>query len=144
MNYCKYWLDISSITPVFTAQLNIHEAVRRLPADPVELRKDAILCHMNEKQERRKVSCEKWKIKALLLTTWFKNYKRDSNSYCSIRTIDDYQKVENYLCKGNRKVGGGGGASGSAVNEMILRVIINLIPHRMTLEVQGPLKNRRK
>ena len=38
----------------------------------------------------------------------FENYKRDSNSYCSNRTIDDYQKVENYLCKRNRKWGGGG------------------------------------
>ena len=71
----------------------------------------------------------------------FENYKRDSNSYCSNRTIDDYQKVENYLCKGNRK---GRGASGSAVNEMIFIVIINLIPYRMTLEVQGPLKSRQK
>ena len=40
------------------------------------------------------------------------NYKRDSNSYCSNRTIDDYQKVENYLCKGNRKGGGGSGGEG--------------------------------
>ena len=74
----------------------------------------------------------------------FKNYKRDSNSYCSNRTIDDYQKVENGLCKGNKKGGGGGGAVESAVNEMILRVIINLIPYRITLEVQGPLKSRQK
>ena len=86
----------------------------------------------------------------------FENYKRDSNSYCSNTTIDDYQQVENYLCKGNRKgrgVGGGGcGVGGwgraveseSAVNEMIFRVIINLIPFWMTLEVQCPLKNRQK
>ena len=83
----------------------------------------------------------------------FENYKRDSNSYCSNTTIDDYQQVENYLCKGNRKGGGGGvgggggeegGASESAVNEMIFRVIVNLIPYRMTLEVQCPLKNRQK
>ena len=42
--------------------------------------------------------------------------------------------------------GGGeeGGASESAVNEMIFRVIVNLIPYRMTFEVQCPLKNRQK
>ena len=40
--------------------------------------------------------------------------------------------------------GKGGGESESAVNEMIFRVITNLIPYRMTLQVQCPLKNRQK
>ena len=45
--------------------------------------------------------------------------------------------------------GGGDGvlgfASGSAAVKMILRVIINLTPSdRMTLKVQGPLKDRQK
>ena len=40
--------------------------------------------------------------------------------------------------------GGRGGESESAVNEMIFRVITNLIPYRMTLQVQCPLKNREK
>ena len=61
----------------------------------------------------------------------FENYKRDSNSYCSNRTIDDYQKVENYYVRGTGSgggrgggggfgVGGEGGASEGAVDEMIL------------------------
>lgn len=41
--------------------------------------------------------------------------------------------------------GGLGFASGSAADKMILRVIINLTPSdRMTLKVQGPLKDRQK
>ena len=47
------------------------------------------------------------------------------------------------------KGGGGDGrlgfASKSAADKMILRVIINLTPSdRMTLKVQGPLKDRQK
>ena len=47
-------------------------------------------------------------------------------------------------------VGGGGDeglgfASGSAADKTILRLIINLTPSdRMTLKVQGPLKDRQK
>ena len=47
--------------------------------------------------------------------------------------------------------GGGGGdeglgfASGSVADKTILRLIINLTPSdRMTLKVQGPLKDRQK
>ena len=50
----------------------------------------------------------------------FENYKRDSNSYCSNRTIDDYQQVENYLCKGTRKGRGGGGGGVGGVGGVVL------------------------
>ena len=59
------------------------------------------------------------------------------------------------MCNGSRgwwwlgERGGGDGrlgfASKSAADKMILRVIINLTPSdRMTLKVQGPLKDRQK
>ena len=56
---------------MFTGHLNIYgtTAIRRLPADPAGLRKEAIFCrivsqvtyapNMNEKQERIKLSNEK-------------------------------------------------------------------------------------
>ena len=50
-----------------------------------------------------------------------------------------------WLGEGGGGDGGLGFASGSAADKMILRVIINLTPSdRMTLKVQGPLKDRQK
>ena len=49
------------------------------------------------------------------------------------------------ICVRGAGGGGGWGKGGGGADKMILRVVINLTPSdRMTLKVQGPLKDRQK